>query len=212
MGFKLNKGGNFTLCPAGTHIARCHMVIDMGTHNETFEGKSLGPKRKVRIGFEFPTETHVFDEKKGAEPFTMSRKLTNSLHEKSALSPMLTAWRGRPFTSDEIATFGIDDLLGAPALVSVTHEKKTDGKVIAKISSVTKLVKGMKCPPAVLPTILFSVDQGPNDPTFQSLPEWIREEISECNEWSQAPDVDTDQGEAGDAPSQDNPEEDDVPF
>src|SRR5262245_26763846 len=103
MGFNIRKGGNFVICPPGTHIARCYMVVDLGDQNESYMGKKKATATpKIRIGFEFPELKHVFDEDRGLEPYTMSRKYTNSLGDKSALKPMLNAWRGRDLTELDI--------------------------------------------------------------------------------------------------------------
>jgi hypothetical protein len=229
MGFNIQKGGNFTLCPAGTHVARCYMVIDLGHQPVIFQGKVQKPRRKVRIGFEFPTLLHVFDEAKGKEPYTLSKAQALSYHEKASLRPMLNSWRGKPLTEEQLygvfengkkikdPTFSIDKVLGAPAMVSVIHEKKADGSSVAKISSVTQLpaeIAGtpIVCPPAVIKPILFTVDDGPNE-KFKTLPDWIRDECAKCVEWAGKPTGEPGaHAQAQDAGSAPEPNDDNSPF
>jgi len=52
------------LIPAGNYIARCYKMLHIGTNLETIDGKTQ-LMNKVRIGWELPTETKVFDEAKG---------------------------------------------------------------------------------------------------------------------------------------------------
>jgi len=234
MGFEIKRGGNFTLCPAGSFVARCYMVVDMGMQPVVYMGKKSNPRQKIRIGFEFPDQLHVFDEKKGEEPFTLSRSFTNSLNEKASLRPVLNSWRGRPLTDEDIAGGVIDaktkkpkppftfkTLLGVPAFITVIHEtRKTDNSKIAKISNIAKLpakIGGVDlvCPPAVLPPILYSVDEGPDSPTFKRLPTWIQEECRQCLEWNEAPEDEGQQvaSRGGDDGSDDGgPPDSDTPF
>ena len=54
---KFNNGGShFPPMDAGSHAAVCVGVIDIGTHTETWEGKSF-TKDQVILLFDFPTET-----------------------------------------------------------------------------------------------------------------------------------------------------------
>lgn len=198
MGFNLKKGANFALCPAGTFVARCYLVVDLGMQPTVWQGQTKESRQLIRIGFELPTEMHVFNEEKGQEPFTLSKRMSNSLGSKSTMKPFLTGWRGREFAPEEIKTFTFDKLLGAPALLTVIHEKKADGTLTAKIASVAKLppmLAGQKvvCPPAILKPISYTVDAGENE-TFKLLPKWMQEECRQCEEWTQAPE---DEGQAG---------------
>jgi hypothetical protein len=184
MGFEHStKSGSFSLAPAGNHPARCYGVIDLGHHLETYQGKEIGERKKALLLFEFPTKKHVFDEKKGEEPYTLSIKVTNSLHEKGKLRPLLESWRGAPYTNESIKKFTIDKLIGKTALANVAHKDKTDGDKFAKIVALTPVPDGMVVPDAILPTLLFSVDWGRNHETFKLLPKWIQEECNKCIEW-----------------------------
>lgn len=199
-------GGERQLPPAGTHLARCYSIIDIGTQHDTFQGK---PKtaRKVRISFELPNEQAVFAEERGKEPFTISKEFTLSLHEKAGLRKTLEAWRGRAFTATELDKFDLANLIGAPAMITINHEKRKDGDgMFAKLIAVATLMKGQQMPPAILDPIEYSVHMGRNE-IFEALPDWLKEKIAKCAEWTKpAP------AEVGPTPGADTPEEDDVPF
>lgn len=183
MGFAPPKASaNFTPTPAGTHVARCCQVIDLGTHPEEFQGESKGDKQKIRLGFELPLKKHVFHTEKGEEPFMIGVEYTYSLHEKAKLRKHLEAWRGKPYTPESLLKFDPTKLIGQPCLITVIHEKKADGNTVAKVTAITQLVEGMQVPPAILPTLIYSVDEGRNE-TFKKLPQWIQEKCSQCIEW-----------------------------
>lgn len=184
MGFELKKStGNFKLCPAGTFVARCFMVIDMGHHDESYQGRHIGLRPKVRFGFELPTKLDVFKENGPQEPYTLSIKFTNSLHEKGKLLPTLNQWRGKPLTDADIARFTIDKVLGKEAMITVVHKEKADKSKTAVISTITQLMEGVTCPPPIMTPILFTVDWKRDHEAFKTLPEWCQEEISACDEW-----------------------------
>lgn len=198
-------GGQRKLPPAGTHLARCYSLIDIGTQESTFQNEAK-LTRKVRISFELPNEQEVFAEERGKEPFTISREFTLSLHEKAGLRKVLESWRGRAFNAQELEKFDLAKLIGQPAMISIGHEPKKDGSGnFAKLLTVSTLMKGMTLPPAILKPIEYSVHQG-RDEVFHSLPDWLKEKIAKCAEWTQpAP------SEAAE-PAQSPEAEDDVPF
>lgn len=201
-----NKGGTQRkLPPMGTHLARCYSLVDLGTHEEEFQGETKN-RRKIRISFELPNEQEVFKEERGKEPFTITKEFTLSLHEKAGLRKTLEAWRGRAFTEKELDKFDVANLLGAPAMITIGHEPKKDGSgTFAKVLSVAALPKGMTVPPAILTSIEYSVEMGDNQ-VFRDLPDWLREKISKCQEWNKP------SGASTPAAAAPQPEEDDVPF
>lgn len=222
MGFKIERssGGNFTPCPQGSFAGRCCMVVDLGWHLEEYMGKpKKHPSKKVRIGFETPTQKHVFDEKKGEEPFLVSKKWTNTDGSRGLFVPMLELWRGRKFTEEEWDKWEISKLIGAPALITIVHKPSTDGtKIYANLANIVKLPQGLECPPAIIKPILFSVDpkinpQGKSHPDFALLPEFVQQECMESLEWKDPKRLQS-QTVPSSAPAGTQPpaEEEDVPF
>src|ERR1700683_3019969 len=171
------------LPPGGTHVARCYQIIDLGTQAGEYMGKP-NRKRKVRITWELPDEKAVFNPDNGEQPFVVSKTYTLSLNEKSALRHDLEAWRGKAFTADELKRFELDGLLGAPCLLTIIHQTKGE-KTYANINGLARLTKGMKCPPAINPPVLYEVAMGRNA-VFSGLPDWMRETIGKCEEWNKA--------------------------
>ena len=174
---------NFELVPAGSHIARCYSMVEIGTVTETFKGE-LKTLHKVRITWELPLETKVFNPEKGEQPFSVSKEYTLSMHEKSNLRKDLSSWRGRGFTDDEASAFDITKLLGVPCMVNVVHNQAQNGNVYANVMGVMPLPKGTQCPPQVNTTFMLSFENF-DEGKFNLLPEWLKERIKATPEFKQ---------------------------
>jgi len=142
------KGGerrDFKPVPAGTHLAVCTMLIDVGLQPGFENGP---PQRKVYIGFEVPAERVEFTDKNGDKvegPSRIGRFYTASFNEKATLRHHLAAWRGRDFTPAELKGFDLFNILGKSCLINVTH-KTTDTKVYANIQAIMALPKAPRVP------------------------------------------------------------------
>lgn len=117
----------------------------------------------------------------------VSKRFTASLHAKAALRGFLEAWRGRPFTADELRGFDLKTLLGVPCLLGVVHNDK-DGRTYANISSVMRLPKGMQAPEGTMLLTHFDLS-APDWETFSMLPARLQEQIMLSPEYqrTQAP-------------------------
>jgi len=130
-----SSGGNFTPAPAGAHQAVCVDVVDLGMVETEWQGVK---KMKPMLRLTWEIDEHMED----GRPFIASRRFTASLHEKSGLRHFLEAWRGRPFTPDELAGFDLEKLLGANCILNIVH--KTNGSdTYANVTSVTPLMGRM---------------------------------------------------------------------
>ena len=134
-------GAAFTPCPAGSYLARCVSLIDLGTQQSTYEGE-IKRARKVLVAWEILDDETRKDD---GSPFVLSKRFTQSLHEKAALRKTLASWRGRDFTTVELKGFDLAGVLGKDAFLSVIHTDK-DGKTFANIAAVMKPPKGMTRP------------------------------------------------------------------
>lgn len=210
MAINVTGKSNFTPAPAGSHVARCFRVIDLGTQESSYQGQDSS-SRKILIQFELPTELHVFHQERGEEPFTVQKEFTASLGKKANLRSFLESWRGRSFTEEEIAKFDVSALAGQPCMLSVIHKTSAAGNLRAEIQSVMKLPKGTQCPPAVNPSTTLSLEDGEyNETVHDGLPEWIRTKIAQSPEYKLMA-----QEAAGGAPERttaDGLEDDDIPF
>ena len=118
----LTESNKFEQCPAGSYLARCTQLVDLGTQTSVFQGKE-NKARKVMIGFEILDSEAV---KQDGSHFVLSKRFTQSLNEKSALRPALVGWRGREFTPDELKQFNLKNILGQNALVNIVLVQKDD--------------------------------------------------------------------------------------
>lgn len=182
------SGTSRPLTPAGTHLARCYQLIDLGTQDEEYMGK---PKvqAKVRIGWELPNEQAVFVEEKGPQPFAIWKEYTASLGDKANLRHDLEAWRGRPFTEAELKGFDLKNIVGKACLVTVMHQRSRDGKKtydkVANVSALPKdpaTQKPIAVPAAINAPVIYDIEDGRNN-VFNDLPDWLQEKIAGSHEF-----------------------------
>lgn len=162
---------------AGTYIARCYSMIHIGTVEFEYQGQKKS-SNKVRITFELPTETKVFKEGEPARPYSISAEYALSLHKKSNLRPVLEGWRGKAFTDEEAENFEISKLVGVPAFLNIIHNEKG----YAEISSISRLPKGMECPPQVNTSQILDYENF-NEELFNSLPDFLKKKIESSVEY-----------------------------
>jgi len=173
------------LIPAGNYIARCYQMLEIGTVEEAYQGEAKTQK-KVRIGWELPTELRVFNTEKGEQPMVISQEYTLSMHEKSNLRKTLASWRGKDFTEGEAKSFDITKLLGAACMLNIIHRPgKTDpSKMYQAISSISAMPKGVTAPKAINKPVILSYD-GWDEELFNILPDFIRDKMKGSQEYKQ---------------------------
>lgn len=177
-------GGDFKRVPAGTHVARCFRVIDLGTQSVEWQG-SVKLQRKVQISWE------VFGEDDEGAPLTtddgmplvISKRYTLSLSDKARLRADLESWRGRAFTSDELSGFDITNLLDAFCMLSVIEVKNGD-KTYSNISAIAQIPKAMRStlPKGIHEPQVFDVSD-PDMEMFSKFYEKLKETIAASTEW-----------------------------
>lgn len=176
----VNSGGGQTrqIAPEGAYPARCYQIIDKGT---TFDEKWGNKKRKVQFLFELPTETAVFSDDKGEQPFYVKAVFNLTMGEKASLRKFIESWIGKKLTDAQAADFDIIKLLGHTGMVNIAHNGKDD-RVYANIMSISPLPKGLSCPTAV--NELLSYDTTEHDEAvFNKLPDFLKEDIRKSDEW-----------------------------
>jgi hypothetical protein len=178
MSLTVKEGATFKKVTPGTYQARCIKVIDLGTIHSEYQGKPR-TRQQVLITFELPTELIEEGEYAG-QPYTISKFYTASLDEKATLRKDLEAWRGRPFTKDELNSFDLKKVLGAPCMISVVHSEA--GK--EKISAVMSVMKGVTVPQAINKFTHFDLSVW-DAYAFDALPEWIQGMIHESDEYKE---------------------------
>jgi hypothetical protein len=166
--------------PAGLHVGRCYMVIDVGTHHDEMYGKD---RREVILGWEVPDE-RIKITKDGEEkdlPRVVSKKFTASLSDKATLRKFLEAWRGKEFTKEELAGFDLKNILGIPCQLLVTHKTSSKGNPYAALTAVMPIGKGMTCAKQENPDLWYAMEE--NTPIPEAAYDWIKEEIMSSQEW-----------------------------
>lgn len=203
-------GGDHTPVPAGTYVARCYSMIHIGTVEENIMGESKW-LNKVRISWELPTETKVFKEENGEQPYVISKEFTLSMNEKANLRKFLEGWRGKGFTEDEAKAFDITVLLGKPCMLSVIHKTSKKGNIFAEISSCSALPKGLVCPDQINEMLELNYTDNWSNREYSKLPQFIKDKMSQSKEFKAMmnPEV-IDMPNTGDEHPQYNA--DDLPF
>jgi hypothetical protein len=182
-----DTGSNFKPVPAGMHLARCYRIIDMGTQETSYEGKT-DYKRKLKFVWEVHGEdedgTPLKTEKN--EPFVITKDYTNTWGEKGTLRKDLQSWRGREFTTEEQRRFDIKNVLDKWCMLNVTHKAgKTAGKVYANVTALTPVpsqIKSVGLPVAFNKAEIFELSN-PNMEMFNTFSDWLQKQIMESPEW-----------------------------
>jgi len=177
---------NFKPVPAGSHLARCYRIIDLGTQKVEWQG-NVKHQRKIMVQF----EVHGQDDDgyelvtlKG-EPMTISKNYTLSLGENSGLRKDLKSWRKRDFTPEELKGFELKNILGQWCMLTVTVSPGKDGRDYTNISAINPVhasVKSAGLPPYFNKAEMFSIDD-PDIDLFNSFGEKLKARISNSPEW-----------------------------
>ena len=170
-------GGDFEPVPAGTHLARCLKVIDLGLQ----QTGSYGLKHKVFIQFEVPGVRVQWRDSDGYEkegPALIGTRYTLSLNKKSILSQHLESWRGKPFTDDERKGFDIAKLVGVPAMLSVVHNQKGD-RTYDNINAIMRPMQGVDVPPLEGEPFAFSYADQALAGNYDKLTDYFKKLVDE---------------------------------
>ena len=176
MKFKATGGGeDFKRCPAGSHLAVCNMVADVGLQ----PGSRMypNPKHKIYVRFEVPSERVEYekDGKKVEGPITIGTYYTASMSEKATLRKHLEGWRSKKFTDAEAEDFDVSAILGKACMLSVV-ETESDGKTYSNIANIGAVPKGLPPMQAENPLLYYVAD---DEKQFDKLPEWLQKKIGE---------------------------------
>ena len=211
MGLVAEDSGDFLTVPAGMHLARCYRIIDLGTQKSEYMGKE---KYLPKVMIQF--EVHGEDDQgnplltQDGRPLSIAKSFTVTLSEKSNLRKDLQMWRGRDFTAQELRGFELKNVLGAWAMLTVTHTE-SNGKTYTNIAGINPVPANMKkagMPEAVNEAKIFSIDD-PDMSLFDTFSENLKNKIKASPEW---------QARTGETPAEEpqkagfNDIDDDIPF
>jgi hypothetical protein len=173
-----NEGGTFELCPEGNHVACCYAVIDLGTHEESYEGQPPKPKRKIFVQWEISSEA-----RQDGTAFRIGKTYTLSSHEKSTMRKDFESWRGQKFTEEDLGNFRLQNLIGKACMLNVVQSER-EGKTNSKITTIARMPKGMPVPSLSEDPLFVSLETDEFDhAAYDRLPDRLKDQIVESPEW-----------------------------
>ena len=169
-----DTGGDFELPPAGNHPARCCQIIDLGTqYSKYYDSHS----HKVLVCWELMCEPN----QDGVRHMVWKR-YTLSLSSKATLRQHLDAWRGRPFTEEELKGFDVCKVLGQPCLLQVVHKPEGD-KTYANVQAVAQPPSGIDIPPLQSEAFEFTLTDPFDRDRFDTFREKLQDTIKASPEY-----------------------------
>ena len=181
-----DKGGEFERCPPGMHLARCYRIVDLGTQKKEFKGVA-----KLLHQITVYWEIHSIGDDgeplkmKDGRPFGAFQNYTLSWSSKANLRIDLQAWRGKPFTEEEMRRFDLKTVLGAWCMLNLIESVSNDGKTYTNVKGVTPVPAVMKksgMPEPVNPNEIFQLDK-PDMAMFETFHEKLKGKIMQSPEW-----------------------------
>jgi hypothetical protein len=176
-----NEGKEFELPPAGTILAACYLIADLGTQKRNYQGH-IKSRPEVMFGWE------LAENDSNGKPFLIHKPYTASLHEKALLRKDLESWRGKAFSETELKGFDPVPFLGKCCLLSIVHNQVGE-KTYSNVVGIMALPKGTRAPSIASELIYFdlSADDGK---AWAKLPDWVKKKIDRSAE-QQAPEYES---------------------
>jgi hypothetical protein len=174
-----SEGSSFELPPAGMHPAYCYRLIDLGTHDEPYQGvPNVG--RRLLIGWELAIDERMADER----PFAVFRRWKYSSHEKARMRIDLEAWMGRKFRDDDFGTFDLANIVEQKCMLNI-QLAENDGKEYANIAGIGPAMRGLKFPPMHNEPQVLVLDKHSFDgDVFEALSENLKGKIMQSPEYA----------------------------
>jgi hypothetical protein len=180
-----NQERQFKNVPAGSHVARCYRIVDLGSQKSEYMGE-VKVQRKVMLGWELFGEDEsgqplITDDGK---PMAIFKNYTLSWSENANLRKDLQSWRNKPWTDAEARKFDLKSILGAYCMLNVIH-REVNGKTyanVATISPVPTIIKQAGLPKAINANQLFTISD-PDMTLFETFGKGLKEKISQSPEW-----------------------------
>lgn len=177
------EGGNYQSPPAGTHGAVCIGVIDLGTHDDTYQGETK-TQHKIFLAWELTNEQN-----NDGENFIVGQEYTWSLGKKAKLRGLIEGWIGKQFGDDE--EFEIVGLIGKSCCLTLVEANSASGYVNTKINQVGSPMKGFNIPQAKTSSFAYHISESTTSDVEPPIPGWvpftygkpIKEKIMESPEW-----------------------------
>jgi hypothetical protein len=182
MPLPLHETSDFELTPAGSHVAVCYRIVDLGTQLVEFNGETK-KQHKIMIGWELANELM-----QDGKPFSIHKRYTYSSSDKSTLRKDLESWRGAPFSKADFGKFDIFKLIGIACMLGVVHVER-NGKTYSNITSIMRLPRDMKAPALVNPPLQFNIAEF-NQDVYDTFSDNLKALISKSPEYARVKGLD----------------------
>lgn len=190
MSFIVEAGGGgreFKIVPTGAHLACLYRIVDLGTQTSTWEGKTTS-KRKVMLGWEIHGEeddgTPLLTEE--GKPMAIFKNYTLSWNEAATLRKDLQAWRGKPWSDEEVRRFDLKNILGQWCMLNVVHREGNDSDKmfanVAGIAPVPGFLRKQGLPQTHNPLQLFQLGN-PDWELFETFSKGLKAKIEASPEY-----------------------------
>jgi hypothetical protein len=181
-----NQSKTFKIVPAGSHLARCYRIVDLGSQKTEYMGETK-VQRKIMVGWELFGEDDtgmplVTDD---GRPMGIFKNYTLSWSENATLRKDLQSWRNKPWTDAEARRFDLKTILNNYCMLNVIH-REVGGNVyanVATISPVPTLIKQAGLPKPVNQNQLFTLAE-PDMELFETFGKGLKEKIMNSPEWT----------------------------
>lgn len=160
----------------GVYTAVSSMIIDLG--NQVSEKYQKTQRKFMMIWTVLGEDVEINGQKL---PRTISKEYGFSLGDKSNLRKDLQAWRGQPFTADELQGFNILNVLNKACQLQIIKEEK-NGNTYNNISSIMALPKGTTVE-GLEDTCYFDVEDESSWNNWYRIPTWIQEKIKKAENY-----------------------------
>lgn len=168
-----NGGQTIEKLENGVYTAVSSAIIDLGLQKNEQFGKT---QRKFMMIWNILDEDVEINGEK--LPRTISKEYSFSLNEKSTLRKDLQAWRGKPFSEEELQGFNILNILNKACQLQIILEEKNNKKY-NNIAGIMSLPKGSNIP-VLENTYYFDMEDAETWENFVKTPNWIQEKIKKA--------------------------------
>lgn len=210
-----DTGGSFERCPAGMHLARCYRIVDLGSQKSEYMGEV-----KIKHQITFSWEVHGANDDgqkllmKDGRPYGIFKNYSLSWAEKANLRIDLQAWRGKPFSPEEMRRFDLKNVLGAWCMLNVIDRQGSNGKTYSNVQSITPVPSVIKyggMPDAVNPLEIFNLAE-PDLHLFDSFSKQLQEKIMQSPEWQKITETTSRSYRSNNIVTVEIGDDDDIPF
>lgn len=187
----------FIPAPAGTHLALCYGVVDLGIQSREVINQETGlkeqkPGPKILLLFELPNcQLESGAPQMCSKDFWVYRMVPKGKTrkdggpiKKSTYQTTLEGWIGEEavFSPD----FSAADLVGKPAQITIVHKTSLKGNTYASVTNIVAPMQGLAIPPLWNNPIVFDLDSYTKE-TWDRLSPWTQQTIKASPSYAPAP-------------------------